>query len=318
MSDLSTAPRGSLSNTLGGRFRMLLELVRFSHTIFALPFAALATVMAFRIPLITGETPLLRWRDLAGVLLCMVFARTAAMAFNRLVDERFDAANPRTAGRHLPAGLLRRSEAIGLTIATSLGFLASTLLFLPNQLPLFLSLPVLGFLLGYSLAKRFTSAAHLWLGVALSLAPVSAWIAIRGETVLANPWDLIAPVVLGTAVALWVSGFDIIYACQDAQFDRENGLHSVPARLGVRGALRVSAGLHAGTMLVLASLPTLAPELTLGWLYYLAVLGIAGLLWYEHRLVSPDNLEQVGIAFFNVNAVISLVMFIAAGLDCWL
>ncbi|WP_164101939.1 UbiA-like polyprenyltransferase [Candidatus Laterigemmans baculatus] len=303
--------------TLLLRGRMLLELIRFSHTIFALPFAVLATVMAFRVPLSSGELPAVRPQDLLGILACMVLARSAAMAFNRVVDERFDAANPRTASRHLPAGLLRRSEAIGLTVVCSLGFVASTLLFLPNRLPLFASLPVLLFLLGYSLAKRFTSAAHLWLGGALSLAPICAWVAIRGEEVLSAPADLWPPVVLAAAVALWVAGFDIIYACQDEAFDRQAGLRSVPAAWGARGALRWAAAAHAAMVGVLVVLPLVSPVLGLGWLYYAAVIGIAALLWYEHHLVRPDDLERVGIAFFHVNAVVSVVLLLAASIDCW-
>lgn len=299
------------------RARMLLELIRFSHTIFALPFAVLATVMAVRVPLSSGAPPAVRPQDLLGILACMILARSAAMAFNRVVDQKFDAANPRTAKRHLPAGLLRRGEAIGLTVVCSVGFIASTLLFLPNRLPLFASLPVLLFLLGYSLAKRFTSAAHLWLGIALSLAPICAWVAVRGEEVWRVPTDLWPPTILAAAVALWVAGFDIIYACQDEAFDRQAGLRSVPARWGARGALRWAAAAHAAMVGVLVALPLVSPVLGLGWLYYAAVIGIAGLLWYEHRLVRPDDLERVGIAFFHVNAVVSVVLLLAAGIDCW-
>lgn len=299
------------------RGRMMLELIRFSHTIFALPFAILATVMALRVPLPSGAPPVVRLQDLLGILACMVLGRSAAMAFNRLVDQRFDAANPRTANRHLPAGLLRPGEAIGLTVLCSLGFIASTLLFLPNRVPLWGSVPVLLFLLGYSLAKRFTSAAHLWLGLALSLAPVCAWLAVRGEVVLEVPSDLWPAAILAAAVALWVTGFDIIYACQDEVFDRQAGLRSVPARLGARGALRLAAAAHGAMVAVLVVLPLASPVLGLGWLYYAAVAGIAGLLWYEHRLVRPDDLERVGVAFFNVNAIVSLVLLLAAGIDCW-
>lgn len=300
------------------RFGQMMELVRFSHTVFALPFAILSTLMALAVPLPSGESLHWNWRHWAGILLCMVMARTAAMAFNRLVDERLDAANPRTAKRHLPAGLIRRSEAIGLTIFCSVGFVASTLLFWPNWLPLAASLPVLVFLLGYSLAKRFTSASHLWLGIALSLAPICAWVAVRGEAVVAVPSDLNPALLLALALAFWVAGFDIIYACQDATFDRKAGLHSVPAKFGVLGALRIAAGLHAATVVVFAILPWLSPELNLGWLYYSAILGIGLLLLFEHWLVSADDLQRVGIAFFHVNAIISVVVLVAAGCDCLL
>jgi 4-hydroxybenzoate polyprenyltransferase len=297
---------------------MMLELVRFSHTIFALPFALLATLMAIRVPLPQGGSADFGLRQFAGILLCMTLARTAAMAFNRLVDHRLDQANPRTANRHLPAGLMGRGEVLGLTLFSAIGFVLATLLFLPNRLPLLLSLPVLGFLLGYSLAKRFTAAAHLWLGVALSIAPICAWVAIRGEAVIAHPTDLIAPLVLAVAVALWVAGFDIIYACQDAKYDVSAGLHSIPAAFGIAAALRIAAGLHLAMVIALAILPWTAPVLGLGPLYYGAVFGIAMLLWYEHRLVRPDDLARVGMAFFHINAIISVVLLGAAGVDCWL
>lgn len=304
------------------RIRMMLELVRFSHTIFALPFAILATVMAARVPLPDGATPQVRLVDLVGILLCMVFARTAAMAFNRWIDHRIDTANPRTATRHLPAGLMRRSEVLGLVVLSSLAFVGATLIFLPNKLPLMFSVPVLLFLLGYSLAKRFTAAAHLWLGVALSLSPICAWIALRGLGLQQATWtefamDLLPPFVLAIAISLWVAGFDIIYACQDAAYDVEAGLHSIPARFGVAGGLKIAAGLHAAMVVALTVLPWTSQGLGLSWLYYITIVGIAGMLWYEHRLVSPKDLQRVGVAFFHVNAIVSVVLLVAAGLDCW-
>src|SRR4051812_42069390 len=187
------------------KIRNLLGLVKFSHTLFALPFALLGAALAARGP--DGWHG--RWQDWFGILLCMASARSAAMAFNRLADRRIDARNPRTAGRHLPSGQLTAASVALFTIACSAAFVASTLLFLPNRWPLILSVPVLLWLLGYSCAKRFTSLAHFWLGAALMMAPVAAWIAIRGN--LAWP-----PVLLGLAVLFWVAGFDVIYACQDA------------------------------------------------------------------------------------------------------
>ena len=181
----------------------------------------------------------------------MVCARSAAMAFNRIADRRLDAANPRTRSRHLPAGLLTVRSVAVFTILCSAGFVAGTLLFWPNPLPVCLSVPVLAFLLGYSYAKRFTMLAHFWLGAALMLAPISAWIALRGELVLAEPADLVPPALLGLAVLLWVAGFDIIYACQDVDFDVRAKLHSVPARLGVASALRLAAGCHVGMIAAL-------------------------------------------------------------------
>ncbi len=168
------------------------------------------------------------------------------MAFNRIADWRIDAANPRTSGRHIPRGVLTVQSVTLFAATSAVGFVASTTLFWPNWLPLALSVPVLLFLLGYSLTKRFTSLAHFWLGAALMLAPVAAWIALRGSQVLAHPADLLPALVLGGAVMLWTAGFDIIYACQDYEFDRATGLHSVPVRLGVAGALRLAAVCHAG------------------------------------------------------------------------
>lgn len=297
--------------------RMMLEMVRFSHTIFALPFAMLASAMALAVPLRSGEVPLFRFQDLIGILCCMVFARTAAMAFNRIVDRDFDLRNPRTAKRHLPAGTISLRGAIMLTTASSLGFLAATLLFLPNPLPLLFAVPILLLLLGYSLSKRFTSAAHLWLGIALSLSPICAWVAIRGLEVWSFPLDLLPPSILALGVASWVAGFDIIYACQDAEFDRQMGLHSIPARYGIGGGLRIAACLHAGTLFFLLMLPLTSEKLGLAWLYYGAVLGIGGLLWYEHSLVREDQLDRVGVAFFQCNALISVILLVAGGIDCW-
>lgn len=292
-----------------------LGLIRFSHTIFALPFAALATVMAIATPLPSGESPPLRIQHLVGILLCMVFARSAAMAFNRLVDSKIDAANPRTANRHLPSGVLGRGQVWAFTIACSIGFIASTLLFLPNYLPLVLSIPVLLFLGGYSLAKRFTSAAHLWLGVALSLSPLCAWIAIRGEESLFTASDCLAPLMLAAAVAAWVTGFDIIYACQDAAYDAAAGLHSVPARFGIAGALRIAKGAHLVMLVLLGMMPVVAPPVDLGWLFEVGVVLVAGFVVRQHTLVRPDDLERVNQAFFHANAAISLVLLVFGSVD---
>lgn len=277
----------------------LLELVRFSHTIFALPFALVAAILAW-------QDVWFHPRDLLGIVLCMAFARSAAMAFNRLVDADIDAKNPRTAGRHLPAGLLHRSTVVVLTVFCCTGFIASTLLFTlnepPNFLPLYLSVPVLLFILGYSMTKRFTSLAHLWLGAALSLAPIAAWIAIKGLV------ELETPVILAAAVMCWVAGFDMLYACQDAEFDRTVGLHSIPARLGVVRSLRLAAACHALMFCFLVALTFSTPYL--GPLY-LGGLGLIGaLLVYEHSLVCSDDLSRVNQAFFQVNGVISVGLLI--------
>jgi 4-hydroxybenzoate polyprenyltransferase len=274
------------------RLNDLLGMIKFSHTLFALPFALFGAALAAHGPDGWRGRP----RDWLGILLCMAFARSAAMAFNRLVDRRIDALNPRTAGRHLPAGLLSVPTVAAFWAVCAAGFVASTLLFLPNRWPLALAVPVLAWLCGYSYAKRFTSLAHVWLGSALMLAPVAAWIALRGD--LAWP-----PVVLGLAVLFWVSGFDVIYACQDVDFDRAHALYSLPGRLGVPYALRLAALLHVLMVACLVALGLLYP---LGRVYFAGVAAIAALLVYEHALVRPDDLSRVNLAFFHVNIIISL------------
>jgi 4-hydroxybenzoate polyprenyltransferase len=288
-------------------------LIRFSHTLFALPFALLAAVMAWNENSRSTPPVAWRWNELVGILVCMATARSAAMAFNRLADERFDAENPRTRGRHLPAGLLSRTSVALFAVACSTAFIAATLVFLPNRLPLYLSGPVLAFLLAYSFTKRFTALSHFWLGAALMLAPISAWIAIRGEFVIRDPADLLPAVVLGGAVLLWVAGFDMIYACQDVDFDRGQKLKSMPVRLGVCRALRLAAACHAGTVVLLSLLPLVYNRF--GWVYWTGVAAVAALLVYEHRLVRPDDLTRVNRAFFNVNAVISIGLLVVATAD---
>jgi 4-hydroxybenzoate polyprenyltransferase len=320
--------------------RHLLSLIRFSHTIFALPFALLSVMMAwranaydhrgignlvyeyhigpFRFPMfwLYPSKFEVRWQELFGILLCMVFARSAAMAFNRLVDRKIDAGNPRTAGRHLPAGILSVPMVTIFTAACGLAFIASTLLFLPNPLPLYLSVPVLAFLCGYSFAKRFTALAHVWLGTALALSPIAVWIAIRGEQVMKYPGDVLPVAVLGAVVLTWVTGFDIIYACQDIEFDKSRGLHSVPANLGIGRSLQLAAFCHFATVCLLLFLLVAYPHF--GLLFCSAIFAVAVLLIYEHSLVRPDDLDRVNIAFFNVNAVISLGLFAVGTLDLWL
>lgn len=276
-----------------GRVADILGMIKFSHTLFALPFALLGAALAAKSPDGWRARP----QDWAGILLCMATARSAAMAFNRLVDRRIDARNPRTATRHLPAGRLSVASVAVFTVASAAGFVLSTLLFLPNRWPLLLSGPVLLWLLGYSFAKRFTSLAHFWLGAALMLAPVAAWIAIRGDL----DWP---PILLGIAVLFWVAGFDLIYACQDADFDRDAGLRSIPARWGVAGALRLAAGCHAVMVATLVGLWAVDSP-PLGMLYLSGVAAVAALLIYEHAIVRPDDLRRVNVAFFRVNVGIS-------------
>jgi 4-hydroxybenzoate polyprenyltransferase len=270
----------------------LLGMIKFSHTLFALPFALFGAALAAK-----GRDGWHgRGRDWVGIVLCMAAARSAAMAFNRLADRRIDAMNPRTASRHLPSGQLSAATVWVFWAVCSLGFVMATLLFLPNRWPLILSMPVLAWICGYSYAKRFTSLAHVWLGSALMLAPVAAWVALRGDL----RWP---PVLLGLAVLFWVSGFDTIYACQDVEFDRANKLHSLPARLGVGNALRLASALHALMVVCLLGLGWAFP---LGAIYFTGVALIAALLIYEHALVRPDDLSRVNQAFFQVNVLISL------------
>jgi len=280
--------------------RRLLELIRFSHTVFALPFALLAAALAWR-------TVPFRIQDLVGILLCMVFARSAAMAFNRIVDRRIDAGNERTARRHLPAGLLSLPAVVLFTVLCSAGFIASTALFLPNRWPLMLSTPVLAFLLGYSYAKRWTSLCHYWLSAALMLSPICVWIALTG----AVTWT---PVMLAAVIFFWVGGFDILYACQDVEFDRSQGLFSVPARWGVPAALRWAFVSH---LLCIACLFGLWQIAGLGTIFLVGIVAVTALLLYEHRLVRPDDLSRINIAFFQVNAVISIGLLVVGLLDLY-
>jgi 4-hydroxybenzoate polyprenyltransferase len=276
-------------------------MIRFSHTLFALPFALLAAAMAWKLNSLETPPRPVRWIDLVGILLCMVTARSAAMAFNRLADRKIDAMNPRTQMRHLPAGVLSVGGVWAFTIVCSIGFVVATLLFLPNWIPLAAAVPVLLFLFGYSYAKRFTALAHLWLGVALALAPSAAWVVLRAEIA----WP---PVVLSAAVALWVAGFDIIYSCQDYAFDVSSKLHSVPARLGIANALRVAAACHFAMFLLLVALRWVYS--LFGVVYLTGVAAIGLLLLYEHWLVRPDDLSRVNRAFFHVNAVVSVGLLV--------
>ncbi|MCC7422491.1 MAG: UbiA family prenyltransferase [Planctomycetaceae bacterium] len=285
------------------RLKHFLELIRFSHTVFALPFALFAAILAWREP----DSPF-QWQHLAGILLCMVFARSAAMAFNRLVDHRIDAGNPRTARRHIPAGLLSVPSVIAFTAICSMAFIAATLLFLPNRWPIYLSVPVLLFLMGYSLAKRFTSLCHYWLSAALMLSPIAAWIALR-ETIEAPP------LLLAAVIFFWVGGFDILYACQDVDFDRTHRLFSIPSRFGVPTALKLAMLSHACAAAALFGLWQVAH---LGTIFFVGVLAVTLLLAYEHWLVRPDDLSRVNQAFFHVNAVISLGLLLVGAADVWI
>jgi len=276
------------------RLRIILEMIKFEHTVFALPFAFISALLA------AGGLP--DGRTALWIVVAMVGARSSAMAFNRLVDLEYDRRNPRTARRALPAGELTPPQVwLFVAVATALFVVAATNL---NPLALVLSPVALAIIWGYSYTKRFTNLCHLVLGLAIGIAPAGAWIAVRGALEL-------APVLLSLAVMLWVGGFDVIYACQDEDFDRKAGLRSLPARLGAEGALRVSRLMHVLTVAILLALPFLLP---LGPLYLTGVVLVAALLGYEHRLVKPDDLSRVDAAFFTVNGFVSigLLLFTAA------
>lgn len=288
------APR-SLTETV----RTWGEMIKFSHSIFALPYAVLATFLAAR----SAVPPALpSWTQLALIVACMVGARSAAMTFNRIVDARFDAANPRTAIRAIPRGRIGPGAAWGFFLAACGLFLLGCGgfgLLLGNWWPLLLSLPVLAFLCFYSYTKRFTQYAHLVLGAAIAFAPVAAWIAIHPATLGPAAW------LLMLAVACWIGGFDIIYACQDVDFDRSAGLHSLPSRIGIGPALWTARGLHVVTVATLIAVGAVAQ---LGILYYVGVAFAALLLIIENALVSPRDLSRVNLAFFTVNGIVGLLL----------
>ena len=274
------------------------QLVAFRHSIFALPFALQGAWLAHR-----GVPP---WSTLALVIACAVSARTAAMGFNRLVDRHLDAANPRTAGRELPAGLVSAKGVVALVLACSGAFVA--LAFALGHLCGVLAVPVLAVLFFYSFTKRFTWCSHLFLGLSLALAPVGAWLAVRGNF----QGDLVLPLLLALAVLCWVAGFDVLYACQDVGFDQSRGLQSIPARFGVARALRLAALLHAVVILVLV-LVWLRAELS--WPFAASILLASGLLTWEHRLVTPTDLSRLNLAFFTLNGWVGVLLFLGLALD---
>jgi len=276
------------------------EMIKVAHSVFALPFAVAAAALAAR------DGRRWSWTTLLWIVACAVAARTAAMTQNRLVDARLDAANPRTSGRALPAGRVTRGFAVGLVLASSAAFVLCAAQL--NALCLALSPVVLLVLLSYPFAKRFTPLAHFWLGASLGLAPVGAWLAVRGELSA-----MAVPATLGAAVLLWTAGFDVIYACQDVGSDRGLGLHSLPARLGVARALILARILHAGSVALLLLALRLDPHL--GWRFGAGVGAAAALLAWEHALVRPDDLSRVNVAFFTLNGIVSLVLGGAAVAD---
>jgi 4-hydroxybenzoate polyprenyltransferase len=278
--------------------RHFLDAIKFEHTVFALPFAYVAMVLA-------GNG----WPDVrivGWVTLAMASGRTLAMAVNRLADRWFDARNPRTRGRHLPAGLLTPAQVTTAAVAAGAVFLLSA--WMLNPLCLALSPLAILFLVGYSYTKRFTWLSHWILGFTDGIAAAGAWVAVRGGF---DP-----PVfVLWFALTVWIAGFDLIYACQDVEFDRAEGLHSVPARFGVAAALRVAKVCHVLTVAAFAALGVL---MGLGFLYWAGVAMVAGLLVYEHSLVSPGDLSRLDVAFFNVNGYIAVILFAAVLAGHWI
>ena len=293
-----TTPVGSAPASVLGRIATYGRMIKFSHSIFAMPFALSAFFLATRREGFHSET--LLW-----VILAMVGARSAAMGFNRWLDAEIDALNPRTATRELPVGILSKSQVLAFVILSSaLLVIAAWRL---NPLCLALSPVALAIVFGYSWTKRFTMLSHFVLGLSLAIAPVGAWLAVRGHFEL-------TPIPLGVAVLLWVGGFDILYSCQDVEFDREHLLHSIPARLGVPRALTLARTAHATAIASLLAVALVEP---LHWAYFAGMAAIAALFIYEHSLVKADDLSKIDAAFFTVNGwigVLYLLTVMTAGL----
>jgi 4-hydroxybenzoate polyprenyltransferase len=283
---------------LWGKTRITLEMIKWEHSIFALPFALTATILAA-----DGVPPL---RTILLILVAMVAARSCAMAFNRWADAELDAANPRTRMRAIPAGQLSRGFVLGFTILSAILFVAAAGAL--NRLTLLLSPLVLVVLLSYSYMKRLTRWSHLVLGLALGLAPAAAWIAVRGSL---DPRIL----VLTGAVMLWVGGFDVLYACQDYEHDRGAGLHSLPQAIGIPNAFLAARLMHLFMLLLLAWFGVLFHFHAAGWA---GIAAVGLLLAYEHSLVSPQDLRKLNAAFFTMNGVIAIVFFTFVAVDLWL
>jgi len=274
------------------KIKTLLEMIKFSHTIFAFPFALMGVVLA---SLARGKVP--GFGQVFWVCVAMVGARTTAMGLNRLIDAKIDAKNPRTADRHIPAGKVSIWEAALFILVALIIFLFAA--WMLNPLCLKLAPIVVGFFVLYSYCKRFTHFAHVVLGLCLAAAPIGAWVALRGDL----GWPVIS---LGIAVLFWVSGFDVFYALQDYDYDIEHDLHSVPSRLGKEKSFLLVRIFHG---LMLLFLLLVLPGSGLGWIYFSGVVVVAGLLVYEHLLVNPDDLSKLDAAFFNMNGYISVTIF---------
>jgi 4-hydroxybenzoate polyprenyltransferase len=267
-----------------------LSLIKFSHTIFAMPFAFIGYFLA-----IQQTNASFDWKLLVFVVLCMIFARNAAMAFNRFIDREIDIKNPRTAIREIPAGIINAKSALIFVIINSILFIVTT--YFINQLTFHLSPIALLIILGYSITKKFTALCHLILGLGLSLAPIGAYLAVTGEFAF-------LPVLYSFVVLLWVSGFDIIYALQDLDFDKEEELKSLPVFFGKKGALQASTLLHV----LSAALTIFAGYYAhFGLFYWIGSAFFIGLLFYQHTLVKPDNLSRVNVAFFTTNGIASVI-----------
>ncbi|WP_207634131.1 UbiA-like polyprenyltransferase [Halalkalibacter urbisdiaboli] len=278
------------------KLKIILEMIKFEHTVFALPFAYFGAILGGYI--INGEIPTLsQW---VWITVAMVGARSAAMSLNRIIDEQIDKKNPRTAERAIPAGLVSKLEVlIFIIISFTLLFYAA---FQLNMLAVYLLPIAVFFLVIYSYTKRFTWACHLILGITIGIAPLGGWVGATGTLT----WEAF---VLFIAVALWTAGFDVIYATQDADYDREHKLFSIPSRFGIPTALMLAKVFHVISFLAFVTLFIVSP---LGWLYVIGVIIAGGIMIYEHSLVSPHDLSKVNVAFFTMNGILSLVMFIFA------
>lgn len=275
-----------------GKLRTTLEMIKFEHTLFALPFAFLGAVLA--------ADGLPTWRQMLWITLAMVGARSSAMTFNRIVDREIDAANPRTANRELPSGRLSLSFAWAFLFASVAVFVFAA--YSLNWLTFALSPVALISVLGYSYAKRFTALAHMLLGWALAISPTAAWIAVRGAI------DSEVPILLSVFVLMWTSGFDVLYACQDQEFDRKAGLHSIPARFGIARSLWIARLFHFQAAIVLLLVLAFTG---LGWPAYLGAGAVMALLVYQHTLIKPNDLSKMNAAFFTTNAFVSVILFVS-------
>ncbi len=279
------------------------SLVKFSHTIFALPFALIGFVLAVQLPGYGFE-----WQTLLLILLCMVTGRNAAMAFNRYIDKEIDANNPRTESREIPRGEIKASNALGFVILNVIMFISAT--YFINKLCFFLSPIAIAIILGYSYTKRFTALCHFILGLGLSLAPVGAYLAVTAQF----NW---IPVLYGGVVLFWVSGFDIIYALQDEEYDKENHLYSIPQLLGGKRALMLSNFCHilCAVLLGITSFMVFQQYDNIGWIHIGGILVFIGLLYYQHTLVSYRDISKVNLAFFTTNGIASLILGLAVIID---